>query len=97
MDINKYLGATASDSQCLGIFDFSTSIIVIIVSCVLGIAWAIVNYVLVKKIDVCVHKKLIYLEKLTEGKSEKKITKSGKVKSDVSKFFSIYETIFFLI
>jgi len=52
MDINKYLGATASDSQCLGIFDFSTSIIVIIVSCVLGIAWAIVNYVLVKKIDV---------------------------------------------
>jgi hypothetical protein len=52
MDINKYLGATPSDSQCLGIFDYTTTIVVIIVSCALGIAWAIFNYTLVKKINV---------------------------------------------
>jgi hypothetical protein len=52
MEINKYVGATASDALCLGVFDYTTTIVVIILSCVLGIAWAIVNYVLVKRIDV---------------------------------------------
>lgn len=52
MDINKYLGASPSDAECLGIFDYTTTIVVIIISCVLGIVWAIVNYVLVKRINV---------------------------------------------
>lgn len=39
-------------SDCWGTFDFSTSIIVIIISCVLGIAWAAFNFLLVRKINV---------------------------------------------
>ena len=52
MDINTIISATPDDAACVGIFDFSTSIAVIIVCCVLGIAWAIFNYILVKGINV---------------------------------------------
>jgi hypothetical protein len=44
MEINTLLGATASDAACSGKFDLTTTIIVIVVSCVLGIAWAIFNF-----------------------------------------------------
>ena len=37
----------------------------------------------VKKIDECMHKRLQYLEKLTEGKPEKKAIK-GKSKPEVN-------------
>ena len=52
MSINTIISATPTDAVCYGTFDFATSIAVIIVCCVLGIAWAIFNYILVKKIDV---------------------------------------------
>lgn len=39
-------------SYCTGAFDYNATIAVTIVSCVLGIAWAGVNFVLVRKINV---------------------------------------------
>jgi len=52
MEINTILAPTPTDAACLGTFDLGTSLAVIIVCCVLGIAWAIFNYILVKKINV---------------------------------------------
>lgn len=44
---------TYSDSpNCYGSFDYSTTIIVIILSCVLGIVWAGINFFLVRSIRV---------------------------------------------
>jgi uncharacterized protein HemX len=45
------IGAPDS-SDCLGSLDYSASIAVIIVSCVLGLAWAVVNFIQVRKINV---------------------------------------------
>ena len=43
----------AEDStECYGAFDFTTSVAIILVSCVLGIAWAVFNFIQVKKVDV---------------------------------------------
>lgn len=44
--------AASTSSDCYGSFDYSASIAVIITSCVLGLAWAIVNFLQVKKINV---------------------------------------------
>lgn len=52
MSINTFVGAGSLDSSCYGTFDFTTTIIVIIVSCVLGIAWALFNFLQVKSINV---------------------------------------------
>jgi hypothetical protein len=42
-----------SDSaECYGSFDYSTSIIVIILSCVLGMVWAAINFIQVRSIKV---------------------------------------------
>ncbi len=46
------VGAGLNDASCYGSFDFTTTIVVIIVSCVLGIAWAIFNFLQVKSINV---------------------------------------------
>lgn len=49
----NFADAILSDStECYGVFNYSATIVVIIISCVLGIAWAIINFILVKKIDV---------------------------------------------
>ena len=43
----------AEDStECYGAFDFTTNTVIILVSCVLGIAWAVFNFIQVKKVDV---------------------------------------------
>lgn len=52
MEINTGLMAGPTDATCYGTFDFTTTIVVIIVSCVLGIAWAIFNFLQVKSINV---------------------------------------------
>lgn len=45
--------ASWSDSaECYGSFSYSTSIIVIILSCVLGIVWAAINFIQVRSIKV---------------------------------------------
>jgi hypothetical protein len=45
--------AVFSDSaECYGSFSYSTSIIVIILSCVLGIVWAAINFIQVRSINV---------------------------------------------
>ena len=38
--------------DCLGSFDYTTSIIIIIVSCVLGLGWAAFNFFQVRAINV---------------------------------------------
>lgn len=49
----EYVGVTATDStDCYGSFDFPTSIIIIIISCVLGLVWAVFNFIEVRKINV---------------------------------------------
>jgi uncharacterized protein HemX len=52
MSINTILAAGPTDAVCYGSFDFTTTIVVIVVSCVLGIAWAIFNFLQVKAINV---------------------------------------------
>ena len=43
----------APDSpDCWGAFDYTTTIIIIILSCVLGIVWAVFNFIQVRKVDV---------------------------------------------
>ena len=42
----------ADSSDCWGAFDYTTHIVVIIISCILGIAWALFNFILVKKVKV---------------------------------------------
>jgi uncharacterized protein HemX len=43
----------ASDSaECWGAFDYTTTIILIILSCALGIGWAVFNFIQVRKINV---------------------------------------------
>ena len=43
----------APDSpDCYGAFDYTTHIVVIIISCVLGILWAAFNFMQVRKVDV---------------------------------------------
>lgn len=39
-------------SDCWGAFDYTTTIIIIILSCVLGIVWAVFNFIQVRKVDV---------------------------------------------
>lgn len=39
-------------SDCWGAFDYTTHIVVIIISCVLGIGWAVLNFMQVRKVDV---------------------------------------------
>ncbi len=49
----NFADITLSNSdECYGVFNYSATIVVIIISCVVGIAWAIINFLLVKKIDV---------------------------------------------
>ena len=44
---------TITDSlNCTGAFDYTATVIIIIISCVLGIGWAVFNFVQVRKIDV---------------------------------------------
>ena len=43
---------TVNSSDCWGAFDYTTHIVVIIISCILGIAWALFNFILVKKVKV---------------------------------------------
>ena len=38
--------------DCWGAFDYTATIIVIIISCVLGIAWAVFNFIQVRKVNV---------------------------------------------
>jgi uncharacterized protein HemX len=53
MNALEFRGVGALDSpNCYGSFDFTTSIVVIIIACVLGIGWAIFNFMQVRKIDV---------------------------------------------
>ena len=40
------------DPECLGSFNYTTSIVVIIISCVLGLVWAAFNFIQVRGIDV---------------------------------------------
>lgn len=48
-----YTGVAAGDSaDCLGLFDYTTSIAVVIASCVLGLAWAVYNFMLVRAVNV---------------------------------------------
>jgi uncharacterized protein HemX len=42
----------ADSSDCWGAFDYTTTIVVIILSCVLGIVWAVYNFILVRKVQV---------------------------------------------
>lgn len=49
------MGASPTDATCYGLFDYSTTITIIIVACALGIAWAIINFLQVKSIDVINH------------------------------------------
>lgn len=51
MEINS-LTAGLLDSTCYGSFDFTTTIVVIMVSCALGIGWAIFNFIQVRSINV---------------------------------------------
>jgi hypothetical protein len=46
------MASAPSDAACLGSFDLSTTIVVIIVSCVLGICWAAFNFIQVRSINV---------------------------------------------
>lgn len=49
----SFASVGAPDSpDCYGSFNYGASIAVIIVSCVLGLAWAVVNFLQVKKINV---------------------------------------------
>ena len=41
-----------SDDSCYGALSFSSTIVIIIISCLLGIAWAIFNFLQVRKINV---------------------------------------------
>ena len=42
----------SESNDCYGSFSYSASIIVIIISCVLGIIWAAINFILVRSIKV---------------------------------------------
>lgn len=42
----------SNSAECYGSFDYSTSIIIIILSCVLGIVWAAINFIQVRAIKV---------------------------------------------
>lgn len=43
----------AADSpECWGAFDYTTTIVIIILSCVLGIVWAVFNFIQVRKVQV---------------------------------------------
>lgn len=53
MSVFDFTGVTAMDDpECLGSFDYTTSIIVIIIACVLGLGWAAFNFIQVRGIDV---------------------------------------------
>ena len=52
MEINKLISAAVEQEECYGSFDLTTSIIVIIVCCVLGLAWAGINFMQVRGIKV---------------------------------------------
>ena len=39
-------------ADCMGSFDYTTSIIIIIISCVLGLGWAAFNFFQVRAINV---------------------------------------------
>ena len=51
----------AAEEDCYGPYDFSTTIIVVVICCVLGLLWAAYNVILVRKINV---------EQGTDGESE---------------------------
>jgi len=42
----------SDSSDCYGKFDYTTSIVVIFISCVLGIIWAVINFIQVRSIKV---------------------------------------------
>ena len=46
------LSLQGDNGECYGSFDFTTSIIIIIVCCLLGIVWAIFNFIKVRQINV---------------------------------------------
>ena len=50
--LNKLYAADPSSSACYGALTFSSTVVIIIISCVLGIAWAIFNFLQVRKINV---------------------------------------------
>jgi hypothetical protein len=50
MDITQHL--TADADTCEASLSFGGVILVVVISCVLGLAWAAYNFLLVKKINV---------------------------------------------
>ena len=52
VDITLPTAGFADSAECYGTFGYSTTIIVIILSCVLGIVWAAINFIQVRAIDV---------------------------------------------
>ena len=52
MDLASIYAADPSSSDCHGSLTFGSSVVIIMISCALGIAWAIFNFLQVKKIDV---------------------------------------------
>jgi hypothetical protein len=52
MDINSIVSAARNSPECTGSLDMGSTVLVVVLCCVLGIAWAIFNFIQVKKIDV---------------------------------------------
>ena len=50
--LNNLLTPDPLDDNCRGALTFTSTVVIVIVSCVLGIVWAIFNFIQVRKINV---------------------------------------------
>ena len=72
----------SDSSDCYGSFSFSASIAVIIVSCVLGIVWAAINFIQVRSIKVdeaSTESKSALVENITEEQRKLLIELGDKI------------------